>query len=157
MDINISLREERCLPVDAQTLIAALSDIRTTLEHFPKLKPVHEVSPDCFLWELETIGALGITHDVKYATFFTFEQNAIHFCSVPNAGNAIISGSFTAKQVGHNAELVFSVEGTLLDIKVPRLLHKAAPPVVKGIFDNLMGDFISNIESDYLALLQQAA
>lgn len=152
MDVDIQLSESSTVNANASDLIKALSDIPATLSHFPKLKPVTELAPNRYEWDLETIGAAGVEHDCLFATDFhiDLDSNVIKFTAVPGHGNAQISGQFTAVDKDDGATLTLEVGGIIGDVKVPMLLRGAAKPFIKGIFEKLTQKFIERIHQKYV-------
>lgn len=147
MDIKLNLVKTHTVQEPPAELMAALSDIPKTLSHFPKLKPLTELAPNRYRWDLEAIGAAGIEHEVSFATDFVtnVEDGEIRFTSVDGVGNAQISGMFRTQEKGGETELVLEVGGTLHDIKVPLILRGPAKPFIKGMFEKLVDRFVERV------------
>lgn len=147
MDIKLNLVKTHSVTDSPAELMAALSDIPTTLSHFPKLKPLTELAPNRYRWDLEAIGAAGIEHEVSFATDFVVDAEAgqIRFTAVDGIGNAQISGLFRTQEKGGVTELVLEVGGSLHDIKVPMLLRAPAKPFIKGMFERLVDRFVERV------------
>lgn len=147
MDIKLDLVKTHTVKEAPAELMAALGDIPKTLSHFPKLKPLTELAPNRYRWDLEAIGAAGIEHEVSFATDFVTNAEAgeIRFTSVDGVGNAQISGVFRTQEKGGETELVLEVGGTLHGIKVPLILRGPAKPFIKGMFEKLVDRFVERV------------
>lgn len=151
MDIKLDLVKKHSVDKCPKELIIALSDMPKTLSYFPKLDPIVELAPNRYRWDLHSIGAAGVEHEVVFATDFETDIDAceIRFTAVPGEGNAQISGLFKAESIGGSTELTLEVRGTLNDIKVPMLLRAPAKPFIKGIFESIVDRFVDRVSEAY--------
>lgn len=151
MDVEVALSRAAVVPASADDIVARLSDIPWTLSHFPKLKPVTALKPGQYRWDLETIGAAGVEHDVSFATTFDIdvEHHRIAFTEVPGVGNASVSGQFTVQEEAGQTRLMLEVSGTLRDIRVPMLLRAPAKPFIKKLFEDMVDTFAARVEDNF--------
>ncbi len=150
LEIKVSLDTQ--VPVEKAR--AQLLDTEGSIRLFPKLRRVTKLADNFFLWEMQELGAAGVSHAVAYAARYVVDGEKLHvkWTSEKGHGNSMINGEWRfVQKPGGVLTLDFSVKGELRDIDVPFLLRPAAPTFIKKTFASLMNRYLEKVRDAALA------
>lgn len=145
--VSVSSTQSFSVGADIGTVFALLSDVPASAAHFEGLENLEDKGDNTFCWNMEEIGAVGITHQVVYTSKYVSDEAAGTIEWIPVAGgNSEIAGSWKLSDNGSGTDLVFTTSGEL-EIPVPRLMVKMAKGVVQGQFDDQLDTYLGNLKA----------
>ncbi|WP_370263503.1 SRPBCC family protein [Limnobacter sp.] len=150
MAVNVNVKIERSFKVacSAKKAFDQLADVASTVAMFPKLDKIVDLGDGVWRWEMEKIGAAGLSHQVKYTVKYTNDGSSkIDWNPAPGEGNAKVSGGWVITASGDKAcNIAFRSTGEF-DMPVPRLMKGLAEGLVKSEFDAQVSTFIDRVKA----------
>ena len=155
MKVSIAIERSIEVPAPVTKVRALFNDLEGTIGRFPKLRKLHRLGDNAYLWEMNSIGSsvAGIAHEVAYAAQYSIDlkNNRLSWQPLPKHGNARIEGAFNLAGKGASTQLSFSVRGDLYDVPVPFMYRLLAPPFIQGKFTRLVDIFLERTRESLLA------
>lgn len=150
MPVNVEVKIERSLKVacSAKKAFDQLVNVADTVALFPKLDKIVDAGGDVWRWEMEKIGAAGLSHQVKYTVKYTNNgSTTIDWNPAPGEGNAQVSGGWVIKaDSDKTCTISFRSKGEF-EMPVPRLMKGIAEGIVKSEFDAQVGTFLDRVKA----------
>ncbi|HEX4918024.1 MAG TPA: SRPBCC family protein [Limnobacter sp.] len=150
MAVNVNVKIERTFNVacSAKKAFDQLVNVGSTVALFPKLDKIVDLGGDVWRWEMDKIGAAGLSHQVKYTVKYTNDGSTkIDWNPAPGEGNAQVAGGWVIKPNGDKAcTIAFRSTGEF-DMPVPRLMKGLAEGIVKSEFDAQVSTFIDRVKA----------
>jgi hypothetical protein len=146
MKIPVKVEMKFKVPAGLEAAFELLADVPRSISHFPKLKKLVPQGDEVYRWEMEPMGAMGISHQVIYACRYESDsrQSTVIWVPVPKVGNGLIEGRWQLRADGSGTHIDFETYGQL-DVPVPALLRPMAQPYVQGMFRGEVEIYLKNI------------
>jgi carbon monoxide dehydrogenase subunit G len=124
---------------------AAIADIETVLNLFPKLKSITHDGAD-YYWDLHPIGAAGVEREVSYGTSITVDNDnrRVDITPIDGHGNAHVGGYLLLSGSDDAPVIELSLGGSV-DIDIPFLLRGPAKPFIRDAFERLVQIFADRV------------
>lgn len=147
--VSVSSTRTFSVAADVGTVFALLADVPASAAHFEGVADLVDKGDNTYCWNMEEMGAVGITHQVVYTSKYISDEAAGTIEWIPVAGgNSEIAGSWKLSDNGNGTDLEFTTSGEL-DIPVPRLMVKMARGVVQGQFDEQLDTYMNNLKNAF--------
>jgi carbon monoxide dehydrogenase subunit G len=148
-DLPSEFRGHVDVPAPLEEVYALLADIPDSTSHFPDLEKVarHE---DGYLWTVKKSGVGRLSAQMIYACRYLSDEAAhtVRWEPIPGTGNTTLQGSWRLEQVGGGTRLHLHNQLTM-HLDIPRLMVRAARPVVNQISARLMGQYLENLKRTF--------
>lgn len=147
MKIAVDFSERFVVAASLQATFALLADVPRSVSHFPDIHKLVDLGGGIYRWELKPLGAAGISHQVVYAARYVGDaaKNSVIWTPVSGIGNGVMQGHWHLRAQGQGTQVEFHNRGEL-EVPVPMLLRAAAKPVVQGLFQKQVRDYLNNIQ-----------
>ncbi len=144
--VDIDLGYEFTVKAPFKDVWAVLSDVPTSVSHFPKVEQLTDLGGGVYRWEMEKVGTAQVNIQTIYASKYVANKakGTVVWTPVKGEGNALVGGSWQITDQKKSTALVFSVKGTV-DVPLPGLMKMVVAPVVKGEFEKLVEQYIDNL------------
>lgn len=148
--VNIELGYEFAVKATAAEVFAVLSDVPTSVSHFPKVDKLTDLGDGAFQWEMEKVGTAQVNIQTVYASRYTSEfkaakqQGSVTWTPVKGVGNAQVGGQWTIQGQKGSTAITLSIEGKI-DVPLPGLMKMVVSPVVESEFEKLVEKYIDNL------------
>jgi len=144
--VQIDLAYEFDVKAKAADVFAVLSDVPTSVSHFPKVDKLTDLGDGVYQWEMEKVGTAQVNIQTVYASKYTSSKakGTVVWKPVPDIGNAQVGGSWKITDNKTSTKLVLTIEGTV-DVPLPGLMKMVVAPVVEGEFEKLVDKYIANL------------
>jgi len=145
-DLPSEFRGHVDVPAAIDEVYALLADVPDSTRHFPDLEKVvrHE---DGYLWTVKKAGVGRLSAQMIYCCRYTSDDDArtVRWDPIRGVGNSTVHGSWRLEEVGGGTRLNLHNELTM-HLDIPRLMVRAARPVVDQISAKLMGKYLENLK-----------
>ena len=123
-----------------------LSDVPTSVSHFPKVHRLSDEGDGVYRWEMEKVGTAQVNIQTIYASKYVSHRakGSVVWTPVPGVGNAQVGGSWKITDRKTSTALEFKVKGTV-DVPLPGMMRMVVGPIVKGEFEGLIEKYIDNL------------
>lgn len=153
MAIRVGIEINRAFDVcsDFERVFTLLADVPASAGFFPKLDKLEALGNNAYRWEIEKIGIDKYSIQTIYASRYKVGKKGdeISWTPVPGEGNGLVSGRWQIQAKGPKAtQLVFSTQAEL-NLALPGFLKLAVSPVVKHEFNNLVDQYIRNLQNHF--------
>lgn len=147
MKIPVDIAERFTVPARLNAAFALLADVPRSVSHFPDIQHLVDLGGGIYRWELKPLGAAGISHQVVYASQYVADAEAgtVTWTAVKGTGNGLIEGRWQLREQRQGTAVAFETRGEL-EVPVPMLFRAAARPVVQGLFQKQVKDYLQNIQ-----------
>ncbi|HSV48666.1 MAG TPA: SRPBCC family protein [Ramlibacter sp.] len=144
--VNIDLGYEFDVKAKAAEVFELLSDVPTSVSHFPKVEQLTDLGDGVYKWEMEKVGTAQVNIQTVYASKYTSNQakGTVVWKPVPGVGNALIGGSWNIKDNKKSTGLTLKIQGEIT-LPLPGLMKMVVGPVVEGEFEKLVDKYIANL------------
>lgn len=148
--VHIELGYEFAVKAAADEVFAVLSDVPTSVSHFPKVEQLTDLGDGVFQWEMEKVGTAQVNIQTVYASRYTSEfkagkqQGSVRWTPVKGVGNAQVGGEWTIQGQKGSTAVTLSIKGTI-DVPLPGLMKMVVAPVVENEFEKLVEQYIDNL------------
>lgn len=144
--VQIDLGYEFEVKASASDVFDVLSDVPTSVSHFPKVEKLTDLGDGVYQWEMEKVGTAQVNIQTVYASKYVSNRakGSVVWTPVPGVGNSLVGGSWAIKDKrGHAAvKLVISGQVTL---PLPGLMKMVVAPVVESEFEKLVEKYVDNL------------
>lgn len=125
---------------------AAIADMETVLNLFPKLESITADGADYF-WELKPIGAAGVEREVSYGTSISVDadNHRVDITPIEGHGNANVGG-YIVLSGSDDAPVIELSLGGEVDIDIPFVLRGPAKPFIRDAFERLVQIYAERIK-----------
>ena len=74
--VSVSSTQTFTVPADVNTVFALLSDVPASAAHFEGVAQLVDKGDNTYTWEMDEMGAMGITHQVVYTSKYISDEAA---------------------------------------------------------------------------------
>ena len=147
ISVDIDLGYEFEVKAKAADVFAVLSDVPTSVSHFPKVEKLTDMGDGVYKWEMEKVGTAQVNIQTVYASKYVSDKakGTVKWTPVKNVGNAQVGGSWkVADNKGKSTAIELKIKGTV-EVPLPGLMKMVVAPVVEGEFEKLVDKYIANL------------
>ena len=147
ISVDIDLGYEFAVKAKAADVFAVLSDVPTSVSHFPKVDKLTDMGDGVYKWEMEKVGTAQVNIQTVYASKYVNDKakGTVKWTPVKDIGNAQVGGSWkVTDNKGKSTAIELKIKGTV-DVPLPGLMKMVVGPVVEGEFEKLVDKYIANL------------
>ena len=147
ISVDIDLGYEFTVKAKAADVFAVLSDVPTSVSHFPKVDKLSDLGDGVYKWEMEKDGTAQVNIQTVYASKYVSDKakGTVKWTPVKGIGNAQVGGSWkVTDNKGKSTAIELKIKGTV-DVPLPGLMKMVVGPVVEGEFEKLVDKYIANL------------
>ena len=144
--VDIDLGYEFAVKASFKEVFDLLSDVPTSVSHFPKVHKLVDLGGGVYRWEMEKVGTAQVNIQTVYASKYVSDRKkgTVLWTPVPGVGNALVGGSWKITDQKKSTAVEFKVNGTV-HVALPGLMKLVVVPVVQGEFEKLVEKYIDNL------------
>ena len=144
--VHIDLGYEFDVKAKAADVFEVLSDVPTSVSHFPKVEQLTDLGGGVYKWEMEKVGTAQVNIQTVYASKYVSNKakGTVVWTPVEGVGNALVGGSWTIKDNKKSTGIVLKIEGDIT-LPLPGLMKMVVAPIVEGEFEKLVDKYIANL------------
>lgn len=147
ISVTIDLGYEFEVKAKADEVFAVLSDVPTSVSHFPKVEKLTDLGDGVYKWEMQKVGTAQVNIQTVYASKYVSDQakGTVKWTPVKGVGNAQVGGSWKiTDNKGKSTKVVLKIDG-VVDVPLPGLMKMVVEPVVASEFEKLVEKYIDNL------------
>lgn len=147
ISVDIDLGYEFTVKAKAADVFAVLSDVPTSVSHFPKVDKLTDMGDGVYKWEMEKVGTAQVNIQTVYASKYVSDKakGTVKWTPVKGIGNAQVGGSWKiTDNKGKSTAIELKIKGTV-EVPLPGLMKMVVAPVVEGEFEKLVDKYIANL------------
>jgi carbon monoxide dehydrogenase subunit G len=146
VSVDIDLGYEFTVKAAYKDVFDTLSDVPTSVSHFPKVDQLVDQGGGVYRWEMEKVGTAQVNIQTIYASKYVSDRKkgTIVWTPVKGVGNALVGGSWKISEGKKGTALELKISGTV-EVALPALMKVVVTPVVKGEFEKLVEKYIDNL------------
>jgi carbon monoxide dehydrogenase subunit G len=144
--VQIDLGYEFSVKAPYKEVFDLLSDVPTSVSHFPKVDKLVDLGDGVYRWEMAKVGTAQVNIQTVYASKYVSDRKkgTVVWTPVPGVGNALVGGSWKISDQKKSTAVEFKVNGTV-NVALPALMKLVVVPVVQGEFESLVEKYIDNL------------
>ena len=144
--VDIDLGYEFEVKAPFKDVFAVLSDVPTSVSHFPKVHQLVDLGGGVYRWEMEKVGTAQVNIQTIYASKYVSNKakGTVVWTPVKGEGNALVGGSWKITDNKKSTGIVLKIQGEV-SVPLPGLMKMVVVPVVKGEFEKLVEQYIQNL------------
>lgn len=144
--VNIDLGYEFNVKAKAADVFAVLSDVPTSVSHFPKVEKLTDLGDGVYQWEMEKVGTAQVNIQTVYASKYVSDKakGLVKWTPVKDIGNALVGGHWKIKDNKTSTALELKIAGEI-HLPFPGLMKMVVAPVVESEFEKLVDKYIANL------------
>jgi len=144
--VAIDLGYEFAVKAPFKQVFDLLSDVPTSVSHFPKVDKLVDMGDGVYRWEMAKVGTAQVNIQTVYASKYVSNRakGTVLWTPVPGVGNALVGGSWKISDQKKSTAIEFKVNGTV-NVALPGLMKMVVVPVVQGEFEKLVEKYIDNL------------
>ena len=148
--VKIDLGYEFNVKAKATEVFELLSDVPTSVSHFPKVDQLVDLGGNSYRWEMEKVGTAQVNIQTVYACKYVSKwdaakgQGTVKWTPVKGVGNALVSGSWDISDQKKHTAIALAIQGDI-EVPLPGLMKMVVVPVVEGEFEKLVEKYIANL------------
>jgi carbon monoxide dehydrogenase subunit G len=144
--VEIDLGYELAVQAAFKDVFQVLSDVPTSVSHFPKVDKLVDLGDGVYRWEMQKVGTAQFNIQTVYASKYVSNKakGTVIWTPVKGEGNALVGGSWKITDNKPGTGLELKIHGTV-DVPVPGLMKMVVAPVVRGEFEKLVDQYIDNL------------
>ncbi len=144
--VSIDLGYEFDVKAPAKEVFDVLSDVPTSVSHFPKVDKLTDLGDGVYRWEMEKVGTAQVNIQTIYASKYVSNRakGTVVWTPVKGEGNALVGGSWKITDNKKSTNVVLKIEGQVT-VGLPALMKMVVAPVVEGEFEKLVDKYIANL------------
>ena len=144
--VAIDLGYEFAVKAPFKEVFDLVSDVPTSVSHFPKVDKLVDQGDGVYRWEMGKIGTGEVNIQTIYASKYVSDRKkgSVVWTPVKGEGNALVGGSWKITEGKKGTDVAFKVKGTV-DVPLPGLMKMIVVPVVQGEFEELVATYIANL------------
>ena len=146
VSVEIDLGYEFTVKAAFDEVFDVLSDVPTSVSHFPKVDQLVDQGGGVYRWEMEKVGTAQVNIQTVYASKYVSDRKkgTVTWTPVKGEGNALVGGSWKISKAKKGTALELKIAGTV-DTPLPGLMKMVVVPVVKNEFEGLVEKYIDNL------------
>ena len=144
--VTIDLGYEFEVKAKAADVFAVLSDVPTSVSHFPKVEKLTDLGKGVYRWEMEKVGTAQVNIQTVYASRYVSDKakGTVVWTPVKGEGNALVGGSWKIKDNKKSTGIVLKIDGEI-NLPLPGLMKLVVAPIVESEFEKLVDKYIANL------------
>jgi carbon monoxide dehydrogenase subunit G len=144
--VDIDLGYEFAVKAPFKEVFDLLSDVPTSVSHFPKVHQLVDLGGGVYRWEMDKVGTAQVNIQTVYASKYVSDRKkgSVVWTPVPGEGNALVGGSWKIVDKKKSTAVEFKVSGTV-NVALPGLMKMVVVPIVRGEFEKLVEKYIDNL------------
>jgi carbon monoxide dehydrogenase subunit G len=146
VSVDIDLGYEFTVKAPFDEVFDVLSDVPTSVSHFPKVEQLVDMGKGVYRWEMEKVGTAQVNIQTVYASLYVSDrkQGSVVWTPVKGVGNAQVGGSWSIAKAKKGTAITLKTQGTV-EVPLPGLMKMVVVPVVKNEFEGLVEKYIDNL------------
>jgi carbon monoxide dehydrogenase subunit G len=146
VSVEIDLGYEFTVKAAYDEVFDVLSDVPTSVSHFPKVDQLVDQGGGVYRWEMEKVGTAQVNIQTVYASKYVSDRKkgSVVWTPVKGVGNALVGGSWKIAKAKKGTALELKIAGTV-EVPLPGLMKMVVVPVVKNEFEGLVDKYIENL------------
>jgi carbon monoxide dehydrogenase subunit G len=146
VNVRIDLGYEFEVKARAAEVFEVLSDVPTSVSHFPKVHKLTDMGDGVYKWEMEKVGTAQVGIQTVYASKYKSDKanGTVSWTPVKSVGNALVGGHWKIKDNKKSTHLELKIDGEIT-LPFPALMSMVVGPVVEGEFEKLVDKYIANL------------
>ncbi len=144
--VDIDLAYEFDVKAKMADVFTVLSDVPTSVSHFPKVDKLTDMGDGVYKWEMEKVGTAQVNIQTVYASKYVSNKakGTVVWTPVKGVGNALIGGNWKIVDNKKSTGIALQIKGTV-EVPLPGLMKMIVAPVVQGEFEKLVEKYIANL------------
>ena len=151
ISVDIDLGYEFAVKAKAADVFAVLSDVPTSVSHFPKVDTLTDLGDGVYKWEMEKVGTAQVNIQTVYASKYVSDKakGTVKWTPVKDIGNAQVGGSWkVTDNKGKSTAIELKIKGTV-EVPLPGLMKMVVKPVVEAEFEKMVEQYIANLTKKF--------
>ena len=146
VSVDIDLGYEFTVKAPFDEVFDVLSDVPTSVSHFPKVEKLTDMGGGVYKWEMEKVGTAQVNIQTVYASQYVADRKkgSVVWTPVKGVGNAQVGGSWSIAKAKKGTAITLKTQGTV-EVPLPGLMKMVVVPVVKNEFESLVEKYIDNL------------
>ena len=146
VSVDIDLGYEFTVKAPFDEVFDVLSDVPTSVSHFPKVELLVDMGKGIYRWEMEKVGTAQVNIQTVYASQYVADRKkgSVVWTPVKGVGNAQVGGSWSVAKAKKGTAITLKTQGTV-EVPLPGLMKMVVVPVVKNEFEGLVEKYIDNL------------
>jgi carbon monoxide dehydrogenase subunit G len=146
VSVDIDLGYEFTVKAPFDEVFDVLSDVPTSVSHFPKVEQLVDMGKGVYRWEMEKVGTAQVNIQTVYASQYVSDRKkgSVVWTPVKGVGNAQVGGSWSIAKAKKGTALTLKTQGTV-EVPLPGLMKMVVVPVVKNEFEGLVEKYIDKL------------
>jgi carbon monoxide dehydrogenase subunit G len=146
VSVEIDLGYEFTVKAAFDEVFDVLSDVPTSVSHFPKVDQLVDQGGGVYRWEMAKVGTAQVNIQTVYASKYVSDRKkgSVIWTPVKGVGNALVGGSWKITKAKKGTALELKIAGTV-ETPLPGLMKMVVVPVVKNEFEGLVEKYIDNL------------
>jgi carbon monoxide dehydrogenase subunit G len=146
VSVDIDLGYEFTVKAGYDEVFDLLSDVPTSVGHFPKVDQLVDMGGGKYRWEMEKVGTAQVNIQTVYASQYVSDKKkgSVVWTPVKGVGNALVGGSWKIAKAKKGTALELKIAGTV-EVPLPGLMKMVVVPIVKNEFEGLVDKYIENL------------
>jgi carbon monoxide dehydrogenase subunit G len=144
--VKIDLGYEFDVKAKAGEVFEVLSDVPTSVSHFPKVEKLTDMGDGVYKWEMEKVGTSQVNIQTIYASKYVSDKSkgTVKWTPVKGVGNALVGGNWKIVDNNKSTNVTLAIQGEIV-VPLPGLMKMVVAPVVEGEFEKLVDKYIANL------------
>jgi len=144
--VKIDLGYEFDVKAKAAEVFDVLSDVPTSVSHFPKVEQLTDLGDGVYKWEMEKVGTSQVNIQTIYASKYVSDKakGTVKWTPVKGVGNALVGGSWKIVDNKKSTGVTLAIQGEI-EVPLPGLMKMVVAPIVEGEFEKLVEKYIDNL------------
>jgi carbon monoxide dehydrogenase subunit G len=146
INVDIDLAYEFEVKAKAADVFEVLSDVPTSVSHFPKVDQLTDMGDGVYKWEMEKVGTAQVNIQTVYASKYVSNKakGTVVWTPVKGIGNAQVGGNWKITDNKKSTGISLAIQG-VVEVPLPGLMKMIVGPVVQGEFEKLVEKYIDNL------------
>jgi carbon monoxide dehydrogenase subunit G len=144
--VKIDLGYEFDVKAKAAEVFDVLSDVPTSVSHFPKVEQLTDLGDGVYKWEMEKVGTAQVNIQTIYASKYVSDKakGTVKWTPVKGVGNALVGGQWKIVDNKKSTGVTLAIQGEI-EVPLPGLMKMVVAPIVEGEFEKLVEKYIDNL------------
>ena len=144
--VKIDLGYEFDVKAKAAEVFDLLSDVPTSVSHFPKVEQLTDLGDGVYQWEMEKVGTAQVNIQTIYASKYVSDKakGTVKWTPVKGVGNALVGGNWKIVDKKKSTGVTLAIQGEI-EVPLPGLMKMVVAPIVEGEFEKLVEKYIDNL------------
>ena len=144
--VKIDLGYEFDVKAKAAEVFDVLSDVPTSVSHFPKVEQLTDLGDGVYQWEMEKVGTAQVNIQTIYASKYVSDKakGTVKWTPVKGVGNALVGGHWKIVDNKKSTGVTLAIQGEI-EVPLPGLMKMVVAPIVEGEFEKLVEKYIDNL------------